>query len=299
MLERVYPDHVLVIGGDARQIEVARVLSAHYKKVDIFGHPSQSLPDTVNSVADLSQALADAEIIVLPISGMNDAGMVRGYQADQLIDFGNYLPGLKENTLIVTGQFTVKWQKISEEKGIKVIQYAEDDRIAIPNSIPTAEGAVQIAMEELPITIHGSTVIVCGFGRVGTATAGVFKSLGARVIVTVRRQALMDRARELGFEAVFQKDLAEVIGSADLIINTAPALVLGAAELAGASPEALIIDLASPPGGTDFEAAARFKLKAILAPGLPGKVAPKTAGKILASAIPKLIDDFLNGGGGK
>lgn len=298
-MERAYPEHVLVIGGDARQIEVARVLSVIYKRVNVFGHPSQNLPDTVDSVADLSQALSDAEIIILPISGMNDAGMVRGYQGDPLIDFGNHFRGLKENTLIVTGQFTAKWQKISAEMGIKVIEYAEDDRIAIPNSIPTAEGAAQIAMEELPITIHGSTVIVCGFGRVGTATAGVFKSLGARVIVTVRRQALLDRAIELGLEAVFQKDLAEIIGSADLIVNTVPALVLGAQELAGVSPEALIIDLASPPGGTDFEAAEKLKLKAILAPGLPGKVAPKTAGKILASAIPQLIADFWNGGGGK
>jgi dipicolinate synthase subunit A len=298
-LERAHPFHVLVIGGDARQIEVARVLSVLYKRVNVFGHPSQNLPDTVDSVADLSQALSDAEIIILPISGMTDAGMVRGYQGDPLIDFGNHFPGLKENTLIVTGQMTQKWLNRSAEMGVKVIQYADDDRIAIPNSIPTAEGAAQIAMEELPITIHGSTVIVCGFGRVGRATAGVFKSLGARVIVTARRQALLDRAFELGLEAVFQKDLAEIIGSADLIINTIPALVLGAQELAKVSPEALIIDLASPPGGTDFEAAEKLKLKAILAPGLPGKVAPKTAGKILASAIPQLIADFWNGGGGR
>lgn len=298
-MKRAYPDHVLVIGGDARQIEVARTLSALYKKVNIFGHPSEKLPDSVDSVTDLSKALVDPKVVVLPISGMNDAGMVRGYQADQLIDFGSHFPGLKENTLIVTGQFTEKWLKRSEEMGIRVIQYAEDDRIAIPNSIPTAEGAVQIGMEELPITINGSTVIVCGFGRVGMATALAFKSLGARVIITVRRQALLDRAIELGLEAVFQKDLPEVLNSADIIVNTVPALVLTEPELAKASPEALIIDLASPPGGTDFEAAKRLKLKAILAPGLPGKVAPKTAAKILASVIPQLITDFWNGGGGK
>lgn len=298
-MKRAYPYQVVVIGGDSRQIEVARSLSALYKKVNIFGHPSENLPDSVDSVTDLSQTLVDTKVVVLPISGMNDAGMVRGYQADQFIDFGSHFSGLKENTLIVTGQFTAKWLKISKEMGIGVIQYAEDDRIAIPNSVPTAEGAVQIAMEELPITIHGSTVIVCGFGRVGKTTAGVFKALGARVIVTVRRQALLDHAFELGFEAVFQKDLAEVLNSADIIVNTVPALILAEPELTKASPEALIIDLASPPGGTDFEAAERFRLKAILAPGLPGKVAPKTAGKILASTIPQLIADFWNGGGGK
>ena len=298
-MERAYPYQVVVIGGDARQIEVARTLSALYKRVMVFGHPSEKLPDSVDLVTDLTQVLVDTKVIILPISGMNDAGMVRGYQADQFYDFGSYFPGLKNNTLIVTGQMTEKWLNRSEELGIKVIQYAEDDRIAIPNSIPTAEGAVQIAMEELPITIHGSTVVICGFGRVGTATALAFKSLGARVIITARRQASLDRASEHGLEAVFQKDLAEILTSADLIVNTIPALVLGVEELAKVSPEALVIDLASPPGGTDFETAKRFKLKAILAPGLPGKVAPKTAGKILASAIPQLIADFWNGGGGK
>ncbi len=299
MLERAYPYQVAVIGGDARQIEVARALSVFYKKVIVYGHPAKSLPDSVDLVSDLTQAVVDSKAIVLPISGMNDAGMVRSYQSDQMIDFGNLLPFLKKNTLIVTGQFTSKWLKLSEELRISVIQYAENDEIAILNSIPTAEGAVQIAMEETPITIHGSTVVVCGFGRVGITTARMFKSLGARVIVSARRQELLARAFELGCETVIHKNLAEILDSADIIINTVPAQVLSINELTKVSPESLIIDLASPPGGTDFEAAKQFKLKAILAPGLPGKVAPKTAGKILALAIPRLIANFWNGGGGK
>lgn len=298
-MERAYPYQVTVIGGDARQIEVARALSALYKKVSVYGHPPQNLPDTVELVSDLAQAVSDSKIIVLPISGMNDRGLVRRYQADESIDFGGYFQRLTPKTLLVTGQLPSKWLQIAAEMRVDVLQYAEDDEIAILNSIPTAEGAVQIAMEELPTTIHGSTVVVIGFGRVGTTTARVFKSLGARVIVSARRGALLARAIELGLDTVYQRDLVTVLPSADIIINTVPAQVLGEEELAKVRPEALIIDLASPPGGTDFEEAKRLKLKAILTPGLPGKVAPKTAGKILASAIPKLIAGFMNGGGGK
>lgn len=298
MLEPAYPYQVAVIGGDARQIEVTRALSVLYKRVKVFGHWSVNLPDSVDLVSDLTQALTDTQIIVLPISGMNDAGMVRSYQADQLIDFGSSFSVINKNSLLVTGQLTGKWLNRSKEMGINVIQYAEDDEIAVLNSIPTAEGAVQIAMEELPITIHGSTVIISGFGRVGMTTARVFKSLGARVIVSARRQALLARAFEMGYDTVLHSDLTGVLGSADLIVNTIPFMVLGSKELAKVSPQALIIDLASPPGGTDFKAAKDLKLKAILAPGLPGKVAPQTAGKILALAIPRMITDFLNGGGG-
>jgi dipicolinate synthase subunit A len=66
-------------------------------------------------------------------------------------------------------------------------------------------------------------------------------------------------------------------------------MVLNREILKYANPQVLIIDLATQPGGTDFEAANAFGLKAILAPGLPGKVAPVSAGKILADVIPKLI----------
>ncbi len=299
MLEHAYPYQVVVIGGDARQIEVASALSSLFKKVKVFGHPPFILPDTVEIVSDLPRTLAEAKITVLPISGMNDAGLVRSCRADEFIDFGNYVKELTENSLIVTGQFTPKWLKKAVEMRINVLEYADNDEIAILNSIPTAEGAVQIAMEELPITIHGSTVVVIGFGRVGMTTARLFKSLGARVIVSARRQALLARAIELCCETVLHQDLAGALASADIIINTVPDKVLSAHELAKLSSEALIIDLASPPGGTDFEEAKRLKLKAILAPGLPGKVAPKTAGKILANTIPKLIVNYLNGGDGK
>lgn len=298
-MERAYPYQVAVIGGDARQIEVARALGAQYRKVGVFGHPPLDLPDSVESISDLDQALTETEIIVLPISGMNDSGLVRSYQTDKFIDFGSYFRLLTAKTLIVTGQFTSKWLKIAAETLVDVLQYADDDEIAILNSIPTAEGAVQIAMEELPITIHGSVVMIIGFGRVGMTTARVFKSLGAEVTVSARRRSLLARAFELGYKTVLDRNFAEVLGSADIIINTVPARVLGSNELAKVPLESLIVDLASPPGGTDFEEADRLKLKAILAPGLPGKVAPKTAGKILATTIPKLIADFRNGGGGK
>ncbi|TGU45664.1 dipicolinate synthase subunit A, partial [Mesorhizobium sp. M00.F.Ca.ET.186.01.1.1] len=49
------------------------------------------------------------------------------------------------------------------------------------------------------------------------------------------------------------------------------------------------LDLASKPGGTDFRYAERRGIKALLAPGLPGIVAPKTAGQILAQTLSRLI----------
>ena len=58
-------------------------------------------------------------------------------------------------------------------------------------------------------------------------------------------------------------------------------------------PGALIIDLASGSGGTDFAAAEKLGLAAVHALSLPGKVAPQTAGELLARAYPQLIRRVL------
>lgn len=49
--------------------------------------------------------------------------------------------------------------------------------------------------------------------------------------------------------------------------------------------EQLMIDLASMPGGVDFDYARKRELRVIHALGIPAKVAPKTAGNIIATAI--------------
>jgi dipicolinate synthase subunit A len=287
-----------LIGGDQRQIIVAKALTDLFGKVKIFGHPPADVPSPLENCIEIAEALQGARVIVLPIGGMNEAGLVRSYKADQWIDFGSLLFSLPEEMVVVTGSFTGKWLERAAALKIRVLQYADDDEIAILNSIPTAEGTVEIAMRELPITIHGSTVMVIGFGRVGVTVARIFKALGAEVIVSARRKALLARASEMGCKTVLHESLSRVIGRADLIVNTVPVPVINEQLLTNLTSQTLIIDLASAPGGTDFDAAKRLNIKAILAPGLPGIVAPQTAGAILASSIPRLIIDFFSKGGG-
>lgn len=288
---------VAVIGGDQRQIAVINALAALVKFVKVYGHPETKLPENVNITTNIDEALTKVDLVVLPISGMNAAGMVRGVQVDQLIEVGSKLTALSKGTILLTGSLTLKWREVAENAQLKVIEYAENDEVAIPNAIPTAEGAVQLAMEELPITIEGSTVIVIGFGRVGVAVARIFKALQAKVIVVARRESVMVAAQAMGYQTLLLELLANEINQAQIIINTVPALVINEPLLQKIASDALIIDLASAPGGTDFAAAEKLKLKAILALGLPGKVAPQTAGVILAQAIPKLIMDYLQNGG--
>ena len=158
--------------------------------------------------------------------------------------------------------------------------------------MPTAEGAIQLAMEELPITLHGARVLVIGYGRLGRVLADRLAGLKARVSVAARRYADLAWAENCGYGVEHTGQLAGWLCGYDLVVNTVPVRVLREAELADLKPGCLVIDLASKPGGVDFDAAARLGVKAFWALSLPGKVAPVTAGKSIKTTIYNILTEL-------
>ena len=151
--------------------------------------------------------------------------------------------------------------------------------------MPTAEGAIQLAMEELPITLHGARVLVIGYGRLGRVLADRLAGLKARVSVAARGYADLAWAENCGYGVEHPGQWEGWLCGYDLVVNTVPVRVLDAERLADLRPGCLVIDLASKPGGVDFEAAVRQGVRAIWALSLPGKVAPVTSGKIIRDTI--------------
>ena len=162
----------------------------------------------------------------------------------------------------------------------------------IANALPTAEGAVQLAMEHLPITIHGSKVLVIGFGRVGRLTAQRFQALGAKVSVAARKYDQLAWAQAMGFGGEHLAHLKGWLCGYDLIVNTVPAQVLGREELEDVKPDCLILDLASKPGGVDLEEAARLGRSVVWALSLPGKVAPVSAGAAVRDTVYHILHEL-------
>lgn len=160
------------------------------------------------------------------------------------------------------------------------------------NAVPTAEGAVQIAMEELPITLHRARVLVLGFGRLGKLAAHRFAALGAKVSVAARKWADLAWAEAYGYGAERIDQLGGWLCAYDLVINTVPSRVLGAGYLADLKPGCLVVDLASKPGGVDLEAASQMGVRVIWALSLPGKVAPVTAGRAIRDTIYHILHEL-------
>lgn len=68
-------------------------------------------------------------------------------------------------------------------------------------------------------------------------------------------------------------------------------MILDQEHLLALSDHALIIDLASNPGGVDFDAASAMGRRVIHALSLPGKVAPITAGDMIKDTICNILEE--------
>ena len=162
--------------------------------------------------------------------------------------------------MLIGGNLPESITAAADARGVRVRDYFGLEEIGVLNAVPTAEGAIAIAMRELPVTVCGAEIHIIGFGRIGKVLARTAAAMGARVVVWARR-------------------------SSDLIFNTAPAPLLTREVLAHTDTGVLIIDLASAPGGVDREAAEQRGIRVIWALALPGKTAPISSGRIISEGI--------------
>ena len=162
-----------------------------------------------------------------------------------------------------------RWRRTASPGRWCWADYLRREELCLANAVPSAEGAIQIAMEETARTLHGTAALVIGYGRIGMALAPRLRGLGMDVTVCARRCETRALAEMQGFAAVPMEQLPAAAKAAPVIFNTVPALVLDETVLKGLPQETLVIDLASRPGGTDFEAAKRLRTRVVWALSLP------------------------------
>ncbi|MFD0711326.1 dipicolinate synthase subunit DpsA [Paenibacillus sp. GCM10027626] len=282
---------IVLIGGDARQLEVIRRLSEMDAVVTVAGFDQLHTPLDGAVRSEMNEELfRHADALVLPAVGTEDDGQILAVFSDrELVLKDEHVALLPKHCTIYAGMAKPYLRLLCEKYGIRLVELFDRDDVAIYNSIPTAEGALMMAIQNTDITLHGSSCMVLGFGRTGFTMARTLQGLGAHVQVGVRREEHLARAYEMGFKPFHVRDLLSYVGNIDLLFNTIPTMIVTAQIIANLPSRAVIIDLASKPGGTDFRFAEKRGIKALLAPGLPGIVAPRTAGRIIAECLSRLI----------
>lgn len=281
---------ILVAGGDLRYGYTARAL-ARTHEVWAVGFTRQMLPfEEVRLAETAADGLPQCDVLVLPMPVSEDGVLVNAPYSRQHLSLSGFIPLLKQDAIVLGGKFG-KAAELFRDAGITTTDYLAREELSTRNAVPTAEGAVQIMLEEMPRTIFGSKVLILGFGRIGSRMAVLLHALGAEVTVAARDVADRARAEMAGCDSTSFQALETVVDGFDVICNTVPAKVLTAAVLKAMQQETLVLDLASKPGGVDWDAAQTLGRRVVWALSLPGKTAPVTAGEIIAKTVTHILEE--------
>lgn len=280
-------ESVILCGGDRREIELYRIWRKLGVGIKLAGFEGADPPVESGAGAD-EDDFAAAGVLIAPLSGIRADGTVSAYGKNNRFLLASQMARCNPDLLLLAGSVAPPLDDLLAGQ-CRLVVTGEDEELALLNAIPTAEGAIHKAMELSPVTLHGSIALVIGLGRCGAALARALRGLGAHVRVLVRRRESAALAFSAGFTPYIIADADTALAESDFIFNTVPAPLLDASLLSKVKREALVLDLASAPGGTDFDAAASLGLQAVLLPALPGMAAPRTAGEILARVYPRLI----------
>lgn len=282
------------IGGDLRQIRVITRFAQAGFPVRVYALDSIDFPDELEIYvsSSINDCLDKADIVILPLPYTNGDEIIKTSFSSNKIYINDIVRNMSSTQLLFVGRADEQLKAMTDIYNIHLIDYAAREEMSIKNSIPTVEGAIEIAMAETPYTIHGSNCLVLGYGRISRILSKSLKSLGANVSVAARKHSDLAWISTNTLNPIPFHTLSGKLNGFDLIFNTVPSMVLDFKLLSQVSDSCLIIDLASKPGGVDFETAQKLGKNVIWALSLPGKVAPETAGDIIKDTILNILEEL-------
>ncbi len=273
-----------IFGGDMRQVYMAEAFLSMgypvftYKTIEPIIHENCT---TVNNPDDLFD---QCKVLIGPIPLTRDHVSVAS--ADSLeLNTSKLTKHLTKDHILIGGIIPSPIVDLCAQKGIPFFDLMKDEKITILNAIATAEGTIMEAIKNSYINLHGSRCLVLGYGRCAKVLAAKLKAMDAEVIIAARSEDALAYAEAAGHRTILLSSIEDIIPSCQFIFNTIPAMVLDKKCLSCVSKNVTIIDIASAPGGVDFEYALNHNINAKLCLGLPGKVSPRSSADILVTKI--------------
>ena len=281
-----------VLGGDERSLCLAYSLMEDENQVKIFGFDNKEGKSGIVEATSLIEAIEDTDVIIGPLPFSKDGRTINAPFYSGKIEISAVVNLIDEDQLFTVGKIDMETLELFEKNNIYIKDYFAREEMQILNAIPTAEGAIEIAMAGIPITIYGSNVLVLGYGRIGKVLSKMLQGLGANVHVAARKCSDIAWIKASGYNPIFFGDIWENLYRMNIVFNTVPTMAMNQYMLKELDKEAMVIELASKPGGVDFKKAEELGVKVSWALGLPGKVAPITAGKAIKETVYNLIREW-------
>lgn len=273
---------ISIIGGDLRIVKLLKILEKEQYNVSSFGlEKVEEINENLKS-SSIEECIDNSEIVISAIPFSKDDKYINSPFSNYNIEIQQLFTKMK-NIKFIAG--SISKQIIDRSQNIEIIDILQSEKFTIKNAIPSAEGAIQIAMEQSEKTLHGSKILIMGFGRIGKILAKMLNGIGSKVFCEARKETDIAWIQAYGYNAIELDNMQNYLSEFDFIFNTIPVVILDENNLLKVKKECLIVDLASKPGGIDFESANRLKIKNIWALGLPGKVAPETVAQYIKGEL--------------
>ena len=158
----------------------------------------------------------------------------------------------------------------------------QDESYLAQNAAITAHCAMQLMADKLPVILCQQNILILGWGRIAKCLARLLHAAGNHVTIAARKEKDRATARSLLYDTVAFPDAESKLQDYRVICSTIPAPVLTGSQIALCRDDCLLLDLASVKG-MDSD-------RVIHARGLPGKMAPESAGILIGETIRRLAD---------
>lgn len=290
---------IAVMGGDLRQLVVARELAKSYD-VSVWGAWGSPQTDGILIHTAPEQAIEEAAAVILPLPASTDGITLNcpGEMSCNRIKLAKIVGLMREGMILVGGKLPESIIELARSKNIKCFDYFDSETLQIKNAYVTAEAALSIAMNSLTKSVADSRFLITGYGRIASQLAELLRRLGASVTIAARKESDRAYAECIGCESIAIRSATErgkwydaIIDGYDIIFNTVPNWIFDRDFLEKMNKRIFIIDLASAPGGVDVCAAKEMSANVLWATSLPGKYAPESAGKIISDCIMNIFEE--------
>lgn len=272
---------IVVLGGDNRQYYMVEQLHALGFPVAVYGLDMKDLSPVIYDAQSIREAMSFGNIVIgpIPFSRNNKDIVAKTPLVDLTIQ--EFLQYLTENHILFGGVFPKVVKDFCTSHHVSFYDFMEDESVSIANAVATAEGAVLEAIMRSPVTLHKNNSLILGYGRCAKILADKLNGLNSKVTIAARLKEALSYAAAYGYDTIPLIDINKYLADFPFIFNTIPSLIMDAASLSYVDKDVTIIDIASAPGGVNFEYCEQLHINASLCLALPGKYAPKTSARIL------------------